>query len=994
MKLTPEQEMWLTQMLRKRQDEELAALKDDKNNEARKEKAATAEKLKKHFEATGRADPTDTKAVQEERAKRKEAHLIDAMERTENAVNQNRIEQKVAKPKGQVENEKALDALTKAAAEAEKNGKEADKQKFEEQKKALDGVQKEVRALHKAQVAVSRADQAVKIEKQGLAEATRWRDEQTEALKKLPNTAPEEDRKKLAAVVKDAEASVNAYTASLKKAEDDQKAKQQKVVEVGVTLDRAANTAEGKGLGKADVGKFKQNALDAAAQTQDEARKESQKVMADLAKAIEEGKKQLKEPVTAEAVNRVITQVVETKARDYGLTKADGELWLAHFMSRHGPRTTADDHINRVATGVPADKRDHKAPTAAVKTKDGKPATITLTDKVGTDPSQASSHIASGAAAAFMLEDALSRAWQQRAQGLADDDIQTGPIKGEDGVLRGRFAEPGGLGEGYAIDETEPKLKPGDTLDEPTAKDRASKVTRTEGIDTAKVILNREEDPEKFRGFDPVTMFPMKDSKESPITDPGAAQAKEKEERKAALEKAENFLKDARKRETTARQELVSAQSTVDQEVSTHVEFKPVLEAQKVLRAAQARGAQEQELETLRRNIDKAAKTAKEALDKSSGGSTSTQQPDDAPVDDFGFGMPDDDPNEQLVNAFRDMAQDLFKAEDKVKRTQAEAAERDRAYDKELEADPEANVQVIRDRAPAKVSRELSAALAPREGDGPTTAQERFNVEVEKRSKDLDGMQDELKKGKDERVDRAKTYVVEKQKEAQEAKEALDKVPKGQEHDAARKEKQTRLDAAQAALRQGERAKEELETAATNRREVGLAAVALAREELQVGKLDALGAASGSPLEKAQLALATAQLGQARVQLAVRQAQAELRTAGAALHAAENAGRAARAQAEPQLKQVREGIQKLELVQKGGTPLNPSQEEMLARLQGAAARLEKSIQAADNTLKKAKERADRADKALKLEEPKVADADNAVKAKEKELEALLPANKS
>src|SRR5262249_23052787 len=120
MQLTPEQEQWVTQMLRKRQDEELAALKDPDTNTAKKEKAATAEKLRQHLEATGRPGPTDTEAERKKRADLKEAHLTDALERTENAVNQNRIEQKFAKPKGQVENEATLEVLKKAAAAADK----------------------------------------------------------------------------------------------------------------------------------------------------------------------------------------------------------------------------------------------------------------------------------------------------------------------------------------------------------------------------------------------------------------------------------------------------------------------------------------------------------------------------------------------------------------------------------------------------------------------------------------------------------------------------------------------------------------------------------------------------------------------------------------------------------------------------------------------------------------------------------------------------------
>ncbi|MGR3566693.1 MAG: hypothetical protein ACU0CN_02980 [Pseudooceanicola nanhaiensis] len=127
-----------------------------------------------------------------------------------------------------------------------------------------------------------------------------------------------------------------------------------------------------------------------------------------------------------------------------------GQYSLSHYASRHGPQTTIDEHVARVATGFAPDDARPVPGTRTVLSRDwvdaggtpvkGEYVTVPDVREMGPHGVGAASRIGSAEEGLFMVEDALSDAHAARSGGEVGDNAKlvklaknpaTGPVVGD-----------------------------------------------------------------------------------------------------------------------------------------------------------------------------------------------------------------------------------------------------------------------------------------------------------------------------------------------------------------------------------------------------------------------------------------------------------------------------------------------------------------------------------------------------------------------------------
>ncbi len=179
-----------------------------------------------------------------------------------------------------------------------------------------------------------------------------------------------------------------------------------------------------------------------------------------------------------------------------------GEAYLAHFSSRHGSKTTLDDQIARVVTGVPSDQKYDPGSSLNVTLHDGTTATIPEYPSVGGELASASSRLNSGEAGLYLLEEALSEAqvlesYDRKADTYSVDLLTSNPegfgegVQKWSGISNNNFSNI--LGDtSYSLSDN--------------FEYRAQNLEKVSNIKGGKVVIDRALEG----GYVPKTIFPDK----------------------------------------------------------------------------------------------------------------------------------------------------------------------------------------------------------------------------------------------------------------------------------------------------------------------------------------------------------------------------------------------------------------------------------------------------------------------------------------------------
>lgn len=167
-----------------------------------------------------------------------------------------------------------------------------------------------------------------------------------------------------------------------------------------------------------------------------------------------------------------------------GMVKANGDYWLAHFVSRHGPDSTRDEQVTRVVTGHPADAPRPGTPTENVALAAGPNADVDSYAVKGRDFAKTSSRFDTASSELFAVEQSLAQLEALTAVGGAL------PANNNSVIIRKSATDTDTFGDQYKSNLAAPPnlLTPADR------SHRAAQVREVQGVEGVQVAMRQSAD--------------------------------------------------------------------------------------------------------------------------------------------------------------------------------------------------------------------------------------------------------------------------------------------------------------------------------------------------------------------------------------------------------------------------------------------------------------------------------------------------------------------